>query len=141
VLCSPSPVISDTRTIKMKAYMSVIVVVVMATACYGGIHGGVSTSVVSPGHSHHHADTHYIKVPVVGHKIVKQPVITYVPKAVPTIHYASKPIHTITSVREEALVVHHSRHPIYTTGPGVSLIGHDFGISGGHGGHAGHGWW
>src|SRR5687767_4929053 len=78
-------------------------VVAIASAGFHGTH--LHQSIVSPGSHHAHANTHYVKVPVVGHKIVKQPVVTYVPKAVPVLKVGVKPVHTITSIREEPLIV------------------------------------
>lgn len=89
-----------------------------------GFHGAhLHKSIVSPGGHHAHANTHYVKVPVVGHKFVKQPVVTYVSKAVPVLKVGVKPVHTITSIREEPLVVFNNPIPSLVTGPGVSLVG------------------
>lgn len=95
-------------------------VVVLASAGFHGTH--LHQSIVSPGGHHAHANTHYVKVPVVGHEIVKQPVVTYVPKAVPILKVGVKPVHTITSIREEPLVVFNNPIPSLVTGPGVSLV-------------------
>ncbi|OQR68367.1 hypothetical protein BIW11_12957 [Tropilaelaps mercedesae] len=118
--------------------------IVVASAGFHGSH--LHQSIVSPGSHHAHANTHYVKVPVVGHKIVKQPVVTYVPKAVPVLKVGVKPVHTITSIREEPLVVFNNPVPSLVTGPGVSLVGGlgfggGLGLAGGLGGHGGHGWW
>lgn len=96
---------------------------VCASAGYQHHGGHLHASIVSPGGHHAHADTHYVKVPIVGHKIVKQPVITYVPKAVPVLKVGVKPVHTITSIREEPLLVFNNPIPSLVTGPGISLVG------------------
>ncbi|XP_022657558.1 uncharacterized protein LOC111248826 isoform X2 [Varroa destructor] len=123
-------------------------VVVLASAGFHGTH--LHQSIVSPGGHHAHANTHYVKVPVVGHEIVKQPVVTYVPKAVPILKVGVKPVHTITSIREEPLVVFNNPIPSLVTGPGVSLVegrGLGAGLNRGlrgltlNDGHGGHGWW
>lgn len=101
--------------------MSAAALVAMTSAGFHGHH--LHQSIVSPGGHHAHADTHYVKVPIVGHKIVKEPVLTYVSKAVPVLKVGVKPVHTITSIREEPLVVFNNPVPSLVTGPGVSLVG------------------
>jgi len=143
---------------KSNMLTKVVTLISLVTFVCGGYHGHghYNFHTAWPGHHHQSAHTHVIKEPVVHVSYVKQPVVTYVTRPVKHVSFVAKPITTVTSVRQEPLLVGHAPrlvtvghgislggigpiYPAHGLGGGVGYGGSFGGYAGGHGGFGGHG--